>query len=85
MLEQVVLRGTGTRAQVPGRKVLGKTGTGQAGADAWFAGAVGARVVVVWLGSDDHQRIPELTGGASAAPLFRSIVSLIEGIEPTAP
>jgi penicillin-binding protein 1A len=81
MLERVVRQGTGTRAQVPGLRILGKTGTGRGGADAWFAGTVGARVVVVWLGSDDHQRIPDLTGGTSAAPLFQSIVRRIEGIE----
>jgi penicillin-binding protein 1A len=48
-LEQVVLRGTGTNAQI-GRPVGGKTGTAQEWRDAWFVGYTPDRVTAVWMG-----------------------------------
>jgi len=50
VLEKVVQEGTGTRAQLPGREVAGKTGTNDNYADAWFVGYTPDLVVAVWVG-----------------------------------
>jgi penicillin-binding protein 1A len=48
-LEQVIQRGTGTRATI-GRPAAGKTGTAQEYRDAWFAGYTPQRATAVWVG-----------------------------------
>ncbi len=49
VLQQVIQRGTGTRAQLD-RPVAGKTGTGQDYADAWFCGYAPTLATAVWVG-----------------------------------
>lgn len=74
MMEQVVVRGTGTTAAVDGVVVAGKTGTaeGSGGPHAWFiavAGDPGERIavaVVVEGGS---------SGGRVAAPIARAVIA----------
>ena len=82
MLEQVVVEGTGTMAQVPGYRVAGKTGTAQIAVDgtfddkhhaAWFAGFLpmpDPRWVIVVVVED-----PTKTYWASsvAAPVFAKV------------
>jgi penicillin-binding protein 1A len=51
MLQQVVQRGTGTRAALPGRQVAGKTGTAEDYHDAWFVGFTPQLATAVWMGS----------------------------------
>jgi penicillin-binding protein 1A len=48
-LEQVLIRGTGTNAQI-GRPAAGKTGTAQEWRDAWFVGYTPDLVASVWVG-----------------------------------
>ncbi len=50
VLEQVVRRGTGTRARL-GRPSAGKTGTSQQWRDAWFVGYVPQLTAAVWVGN----------------------------------
>jgi penicillin-binding protein 1A len=50
VLQKVVEEGTGTRAQLPGREVAGKTGTNDDYADAWFVGYTPDLVTAVWVG-----------------------------------
>lgn len=61
MLENVVLNGTGTPAQL-GRPVAGKTGTSEQARDLWFVGYIPQMVAGVWLGNDNNSP----TGGSSA-------------------
>lgn len=54
-LEQVVERGTGTRAQLPDRTAAGKTGTTENSWDAWFVGYTPQRATAVWVGYPQAQ------------------------------
>jgi peptidoglycan glycosyltransferase len=79
MMVEVVRAGTGTRAQLPGITVAGKTGTAQnAGTPhAWFIGFAPAEapriaiaVIVENSGGDDRG-----TGGLIAAPVARAVMA----------
>jgi peptidoglycan glycosyltransferase len=79
MMEAVVADGTGTRAQIDGVRVAGKTGSAQSveGRDpyAWFIGFAPAdqpRVAVAVLIEGGGS---EATGGRVAAPIARSIMA----------
>ena len=54
ILQEVVLYGTGTAANI-GRPQIGKTGTDQNYADAWFVGAIPQLVAAVWVGFPQGQ------------------------------
>jgi penicillin-binding protein 1A len=56
VLQEVVKRGTGVRAQLDDRPVAGKTGTSQAWRDAWFAGYVPQLATVTWVGNPQPVR-----------------------------
>jgi len=60
MLESVVIRGTGTRAQT-GYATRGKTGTTDQSKDVWFVGNTGNVVGAVWCGNMDMKVVPGLT------------------------
>lgn len=71
ILQDVVRRGTGTLAAVPGLEVAGKTGTTNNNADAWFAGYSPSIETIVWFGNDDNTPMKRSeTGGRTAAPAF---------------
>jgi penicillin-binding protein 1A len=55
MLQGVIERGTGTKAQI-GRPAAGKTGTTNDYTNAWFVGYTPQLVAAVWLGNDTQVR-----------------------------
>ncbi|MFC3848103.1 transglycosylase domain-containing protein [Helicobacter baculiformis] len=71
ILKEVVERGTGTRARVPGMEIAGKTGTSNNYIDAWFCGFSPGLQTIVWFGRDDNSSIGHgMAGGVVAAPVF---------------
>jgi peptidoglycan glycosyltransferase len=84
MMVQVVEDGTGTRAQIPGVKVAGKTGTAQHAKGqpphAWFicfAPADDPQVAVAVVVEDGGKAGNEAFGGKVAAPIAKSVMEAV--------
>ncbi|WP_163581981.1 penicillin-binding protein 1A [Gracilibacillus saliphilus] len=82
MLKSVVREGTGTRANVSGLDMAGKTGTtnltdeeGGGSPDSWFAGYTTNYTVSVWTGYDKERKA--LNNTKIAQDLFRETMSFI--------
>ena len=76
-LTQVVARGTGTAARVPGWEVAGKTGSTDENQDAWFVGVTPRLATAVWMGSPAGKvsmynvgSFPKVYGGTYPAMIF---------------
>lgn len=54
ILIDVVEKGTGRSARLPGRQVAGKTGTTDKNRDIWFTGYTPDMVATVWMGNDKY-------------------------------
>jgi cell division protein FtsI/penicillin-binding protein 2 len=87
MMENVVNKGTGTTAQIPGVTVGGKTGTAQHGVDnkgkpyAWFVSYAktdqGSPVAVAVVVEDAAANREEISGGGFAAPIAKSVMEAV--------
>ena len=95
MLRTAVSSGTGTKAQISGHQVAGKTGTtqlpdipafkGRRGErDAWFVGYTPELVGAVWLGYDKtttQNYLHGLYGGSSCGPIWKKV--MVEALKHT--
>jgi penicillin-binding protein 1A len=91
MMQDVVRRGTATRALQLGRNDLaGKTGTTNDHFDAWFAGYNPKQVAIAWVGYDKPRPLGgSETGGAAALPIWiKYMATALRGmpdVEPVVP
>jgi membrane peptidoglycan carboxypeptidase len=77
LMKDVVSRGTGRAAALPGRDVAGKTGTADGARDVWFVGFTPDTVTAIWGGNDGDKPISgsTVTGGSVAATIWHSYMS----------
>ena len=73
MLQDVVTKGTGTRAAI-GRPAAGKTGTTSDYRDAWFVGYTPDLVAGVWVGNDSNESLAGMHGGDTPAIIWKSFM-----------
>jgi penicillin-binding protein 1A len=89
LLQGVVRYGTGTRAQVAGTVIAGKTGTTEGYGDAWFVGWSPEYTVAVWVGYPNEFKSMEteyngepVAGGTFPAGIFRTFMEAVLRIHP---
>ncbi len=75
MLQDVVTRGTGRKADGLAQPTAGKTGTTNDFGDTWFVGYTPQLLAVVWIGFDNKRPIGNKeTGGKVAAPIWKAFM-----------
>ena len=75
MLQGVIIKGTGTRANI-GRPAAGKTGTTSDYHDAWFVGYTPDLVTGVWVGNDNNASLDGMGGGQTPATIWKAYMSV---------
>ena len=87
-MQEVVRRGTGTKAQLGKRAVAGKTGTTQNYEDAWFVGFTAQTATAVWMGAPAG-KVPmtnvggiRVTGGSYPARIWQAYMDVATTNDP---
>ena len=80
MLQEVISRGTGKKAQGLKETAAGKTGTTDNNMDAWFIGYTRYFLAGVWVGHDMKRSLgKDASGGQVAAPIWLDFMKQAEG------
>jgi len=80
IMQQVMLRGTGTRARLEDRQCAGKTGTTQEAENAWFTGFTTNLTACVWMGYPEENvkmgviHDLRVAGGAQPAMIWHNFM-----------
>lgn len=82
MMREVILNGTGKRAEIAGWDLAGKTGTSQDFRDAWFIGYTSSLVTGVWLGNDDNSPTKHVAGGGLPVEIWTRYMKAALGPTP---
>jgi penicillin-binding protein 1A len=89
VLQQVVLKGTGTAASGLASELAGKTGTTEHSSDAWFIGFTPNLTTAVWMGYANNSApmvnfrgYSSIQGGSIPAELWRSYMASVLGVMP---
>ncbi|MFL5895464.1 MAG: transglycosylase domain-containing protein [Thermoleophilaceae bacterium] len=89
ILQTVVQKGSGTRAQIPGVVISGKTGTTENYGDAWFVGWTKEYTVAVWVGYPDRFKPMKtefqgqpVAGGTFPAGIWKTFMESLLNIDP---
>ncbi|HPT78792.1 MAG TPA: penicillin-binding transpeptidase domain-containing protein, partial [Candidatus Atribacteria bacterium] len=86
ILQDVVSKGTGTRAAFPNMSIAGKTGTNTSHRGVFFAGYTPYYTAVVGIAVDDYKPLASnSTGGRTAAPLWKAFMEKIHKDLPNKP
>lgn len=81
-LDTAVESGTGSRADIYGQNVIGKTGTTSSNKDRWFCGLTDYYTAAIWTGYDTPEVMTVIGGGNPACILFNKVMTpLHEGLE----
>lgn len=85
VMQDVVTKGTGRRARIPGVAIAGKTGTSDDVKDVWFVGFTPEVVTAVWAGKDvGNKSSGGGSGGTVAAVIWRDYMkSYLSSHSPT--
>ncbi|RXK11767.1 penicillin-binding protein [Halarcobacter mediterraneus] len=83
ILNDVMTRGTGRKANVKGIDLGGKTGTTNDNIDAWFCGFSPSIQTIVYFGKDNNTPMRRSeTGGTTAGPAFKHFIQKYLEIHP---
>lgn len=77
MLSEVLISGTGQRAQIKGWPAAGKTGTSQDYRDGWFVGYTAFFTAGVWMGNDDGTPTKKAGGGTLPAATWGRLMTRV--------
>jgi penicillin-binding protein 1A len=81
MLELVISKGTGKRAQGLSGSSGGKTGTSDDSRDTWFVGFNSGNMTGVWVGHDHNESLGSgENGGRTAAPIWADYMKRTKGL-----
>ncbi len=83
MLQSVMTDGTARGSNLEDMPAAGKTGTTNSNRDGWFVGYTNYYTTSVWVGYDQPQQLPGLTGSSYPASIWQEYMTLIhEGLTP---